>query len=111
MSERKQCLGEDDWLPFPNPCKVRVAENSPPDRAPQHRRVIGESGIRNHAATQKGSHRIAVGGDDMQAAVVPAVCSSRQVKDVRQPQPGPNQVLHSYPFGKCVSINSDIFAR
>jgi len=52
MSERKQCLGEDGGLPFPNPCKVRVAENSPPDRAPQHRRVIGESGIRNHAPTQ-----------------------------------------------------------
>jgi len=32
--------------------------------------------------TQKGSHRIAVGGNDMQAAVVPAVSSSRQVKDV-----------------------------
>jgi hypothetical protein len=47
----------------------------------------------------------------MQAAVVPAVSSSRQVKDVPQPQPGPNQVLHSYPFGKCVSISSDIFAR
>jgi alcohol dehydrogenase len=29
----------------------------------------------------------------MQAAVVPAVNSSWQVKDVRQPQPGPNQVL------------------
>jgi hypothetical protein len=28
-----------------------------------------------------------------------------------QPQLGPNQVLHFYPFGKCVSINSDIFAR
>jgi len=47
----------------------------------------------------------------MQAAVVPAVSSSRQVKDVRQPQPGPNQVLHFYLFGKCVSINSDIVAR
>ena len=47
----------------------------------------------------------------MQAAVVPAVSSSWQVKDVPQPQPGPNQVLHSYPFGKCVSISSDIFAR
>lgn len=47
----------------------------------------------------------------MQAAVVPAVSSSRQVKDVPQPQLGPNQALHSYPFGKCVSINSDIFAR
>jgi D-arabinose 1-dehydrogenase-like Zn-dependent alcohol dehydrogenase len=29
----------------------------------------------------------------MQAAVVPAVSSSWQVKDVPQPQPGPNQVL------------------
>lgn len=29
----------------------------------------------------------------MQAAVVPAVNSSWQVKDVPQPQPGPNQVL------------------
>src|SRR5882762_3126295 len=67
--------------------------------------------IRNHALTQKGSHRIAVGGNDMPAAVVPAVSSSRQVKDVPQSQPGPSQVLHSYPFGKCVSINSDIFAR
>jgi len=42
----------------------------------------------------------------MQAAVVPAVSSSRQVKDLPQPQPGPNQVLHSCPFGKCISINS-----
>ena len=31
----------------------RVADNSPTDRAP-HRRVIGESDIRNHAPTQKG---------------------------------------------------------
>ena len=31
--------------------------------------------------------------DDMQAAVVPAVNGSWQVKDVPQPQPGPNQVL------------------
>ena len=29
----------------------------------------------------------------MQAAVVPAVNSSWQVKEVPQPQPGPNQVL------------------
>jgi len=29
----------------------------------------------------------------MQAAVVPAVSSAWQVKDVPQPQPGPNQVL------------------
>src|SRR6201997_288069 len=29
----------------------------------------------------------------MQAAVVPAVSSSWQIKDVPQPQPGPNQVL------------------
>ncbi|MFZ0639690.1 MAG: hypothetical protein WA020_06205 [Candidatus Acidiferrales bacterium] len=29
----------------------------------------------------------------MQAAVVPAVSSSWQIKDVLQPQPGPNQVL------------------
>ncbi len=47
----------------------------------------------------------------MRAAVVSAVSSSRQVKDVPQPRLGPNQVLHSYPFGKCVSINSPIFAR
>jgi len=31
--------------------------------------------------------------DIMQAAVVPAVSSSWQIKDVPQPQPGPNQVL------------------
>jgi alcohol dehydrogenase len=31
--------------------------------------------------------------DLMQAAVVPAVSSSWQIKDVPQPQPGPNQVL------------------
>jgi hypothetical protein len=47
----------------------------------------------------------------MQAAIVPAVSSSRQVKDVPQTQPRPNQVLDAYCFGKCVSINSDIFAR
>ena len=29
----------------------------------------------------------------MKAAVVPAVSSSWQIKDVPQPQPGPNQVL------------------
>src|SRR5438105_4084281 len=39
------------------------------------------------------SHRIPLGGRIMQAAVVPAVSSSWQVKDVPQPQPGPNQVL------------------
>src|SRR6266403_1578804 len=42
---------------------------------------------------QRRSHRIALGGSVMQAAVVPAVSSSWQVKDVPQPQPGPNQVL------------------
>src|SRR6202011_192889 len=42
---------------------------------------------------QTRSHRIALGGSVMQAAVVPAVNSSWQVKDVPQPQPGPNQVL------------------
>src|SRR4030088_3229062 len=41
----------------------------------------------------KRSHRIAPGGSVMQAAVVPAVNSSWQVKDVPQPQPGPNPVL------------------
>src|SRR5260370_35905323 len=49
--------------------------------------------MQNHAPIQRSSHRIAVGGSDMQAAVVPAVRSSWQVKDVPQPQPGPNQVL------------------
>src|SRR6202171_2111740 len=39
------------------------------------------------------SHQIALGGSVMQAAVVPAVSSSWQVKDVPQPQPGHNQVL------------------
>src|SRR3989449_8921931 len=34
-----------------------------------------------------------MGGSIMQAAVVPAVNSSWQVKEVPQPQPGPNQVL------------------
>src|SRR5207249_10204773 len=34
-----------------------------------------------------------LGGSVMKAAVVPAVSSSRQIKDVPQPQPGPNQVL------------------
>src|SRR6266446_1899622 len=35
----------------------------------------------------------ALGGKHMQAAVVPAVSSSWQIKDVPQPQPGPNHVL------------------
>jgi NAD(P)-dependent dehydrogenase (short-subunit alcohol dehydrogenase family) len=39
------------------------------------------------------SHRIALGGSVMKAAVVPAIASSWQIKDVPQPQPGPNQVL------------------
>src|SRR5438034_9557034 len=42
---------------------------------------------------QRRSHRIALGGSVMQAAVVPAVSSSWQVKDVPQPQPGPIKVL------------------
>ena len=33
------------------------------------------------------------GGDKMKAAVVPAMSSPWQIKDVPQPQPGPNQVL------------------
>ena len=37
----------------------------------------------------------------MQAAVVPAVSSLWQVKDVPQPQPGPNQVL------RCPTWNSE----
>jgi dehydrogenase len=49
--------------------------------------------IHNHAPTQTRSHRIALGGMVMQAAVVPAVNSSWQVKEVPQPQPEPNQVL------------------
>ena len=32
-------------------------------------------------------------------------------KGVPQTQLRPNQLLHSCPFGNCVSINSDIFAR
>src|SRR5246127_6024912 len=39
------------------------------------------------------SHRSALGGRVMKAAVVPAVSSSWQIKDVPLPQPGPNQVL------------------
>src|SRR5438445_110514 len=42
---------------------------------------------------QRRSHPIALGGSVMQAAVVTAVNSSWQVKEVPQPQPGPNQVL------------------
>src|SRR6202167_178826 len=38
-------------------------------------------------------HRNAVGGNIVKAAVVPAIGSSWQIKDVPQPQPGPNQVL------------------
>jgi hypothetical protein len=38
-------------------------------------------------------HRIAMEESNMQAAVVPAVSGSWEVKDVPQPQPGPNQVL------------------
>src|SRR5437762_12233145 len=39
------------------------------------------------------SHRTALGGGLMKAAVVPAVSSSWQIKDVPTPQPGANQVL------------------
>src|SRR6202165_3560303 len=39
------------------------------------------------------SHRSELGGKPMKAAVVPAMISSWQVKDVPQPQPGPGQVL------------------
>jgi alcohol dehydrogenase len=39
------------------------------------------------------SHRIGLEGNVMNAAVVPAANSSWQIKDVPQPQPGPNQVL------------------
>src|SRR5919108_844824 len=39
------------------------------------------------------SHRIALGGSLMKAAVVPAMSSPWQIKDVPQPQPGPGQVL------------------
>src|SRR6195256_6691344 len=39
------------------------------------------------------THLSTVEGTNMQAAVVPAVSGSWQVKDVPQPQPGPNQVL------------------
>src|SRR5271170_913691 len=39
------------------------------------------------------SHRIAIRGKFMRAAVAPAVGSPWQIKDVPQPQPGPNQVL------------------
>src|SRR5580704_12380965 len=35
----------------------------------------------------------ALGGKPMQAAVVPAVSGSWQVREVPQPKPGPNQVL------------------
>jgi hypothetical protein len=41
----------------------------------------------------------------MQAAVVPAVSSSWQVKEVPQPQPGPNQVLvKMHASGICYNI-------
>src|SRR5690348_7523684 len=49
--------------------------------------------IQNHARPQSHSHRVTLGGSVMKAAVVPAVNSSWQIKDVPQPQPGPNQVL------------------
>jgi alcohol dehydrogenase len=39
------------------------------------------------------SHRTALGGNVVKAAIVPAIGSSWQIKDVPQPQPGPNQVL------------------
>jgi len=39
------------------------------------------------------AHRIAMEETNMQAAVVPAKSGSWQIKDVPQPQPGPNQVL------------------
>src|SRR5437870_3615519 len=42
---------------------------------------------------QRRSHPLALGGSVMQAAVVTAVNISWQVKEVPQPQPGPNQVL------------------
>jgi alcohol dehydrogenase len=42
---------------------------------------------------QTRSHRNRGGESVMKAAVVPAVSSSWQIKDVPQPQPGPNQVL------------------
>src|SRR5437879_3275506 len=71
---------------------------------------------------QRRSHRIALGGSVMQAAVVPAVSSSWQVKDVPQPQPGPNQtlghlpgpfprILGHEPVGEIIAVAPDVTTR
>jgi alcohol dehydrogenase len=57
------------------------------------RRTIGESGLKIMHQSQSCLHRIALGGRPVKAAVVPAVSSSWQIKDVPQPQPGLGQVL------------------
>jgi alcohol dehydrogenase len=44
----------------------------------------------------------------MKAAVVPAVSGSWQIKDVAQPEPGPNQVLvKMHASGICYTDVSD----
>src|SRR5437660_8179568 len=67
------------------------ADNSPSISAPGVRLAIRAPKIMHRP--QILSHRSALGGTVMKAAVVPAVSSSWQIKDVPQPQPGPNQVL------------------
>src|ERR1700752_2331077 len=54
---------------------------------------MGNSSMQNHApdATAFASNRAR--RRCMKAAIVPAVSSSWQIKDVPQPQPGPGQVL------------------
>src|SRR5207247_5846945 len=69
----------------------RIADNSPSISAPGVRLAIRAPKIMHRP--QILSHRTALGGSVMKAAVVPAVSSSWQIKDVPQPQPGPNQVL------------------
>jgi len=56
-------------------------------------RTKKEVAAKNDVPNFKLTHRIGMEETNMQAAVVPAKSSSWQIKDVPQPQPGPNQVL------------------
>jgi len=80
---------KNDQVDAPTDNRFRMADCSPTDHQPS----VRSTGFQNHAPTQMRAHRILLGGSVMQAAVVPAVNSSWQVKEVPQPQPGPNQVL------------------
>ena len=72
---------------------VLAADNPPTDHRFRQRCVITELNNPNHAPAPKALASNGAGRKCMKAAVVSAVSSSWQIKDVPQPQPGGGQVL------------------